>query len=361
MRLCITAFFLLLNNFCFSQSSFFIKGKVYDDSTGGVLEGATVLCQNTTKGTVSDKEGQFRMELPMGGHNLVISYAGFEAESIRISSSQDHSQEFIVRLKKKEKSLEEVVIKATTEVRDGWEKYGNQFTDYFIGSTPFAKECKVENPEVLKFYFSKKRNRLKVKAEEPLVILNYALGYKIQYQLDSFIYDYSTKFSGYVGVAFYIELDSTAEQKQQWLSNRQKAYNGSRLHFMRCYYDSTLEENGFALEEIKIDSLSGKSNMVPLQNPYDSVIYSLADSVNKEVNLFGKFRVVYNRAPMERVYLVANKYPTSAKEQLSTLELLNGFVITENGFFYEQTEVINSGYWAWKNLADQLPYDYWPE
>lgn len=361
MRCFLVTAFLLLSAQCFSQSSFFIKGKVYDDSTGAVLEGASVLCQNTTKGTLTDKEGQFRMELPMGGHNLVISYAGFEAESIRLSSSQDHSQELVVRLKKKEKNLEEVVIKATTEVANGWEKYGNQFTGYFIGTTPFAKECTIQNPDVLKFYFSKKRNRLKVKAEEPVIIMNYALGYKIQYQLDSFVYDYTTKFSGYVGVAFYTELDSTAEQKQTWLSNREKAYYGSRLHFMRCYYDSTLQENGFAIEEIKKDSVSGKTNIVPLNNPYDTAYYTIIDSVNKEINLFGNYRIVYNRAPMERAYLVANKYPTSAKEQLSTLELLNGFVITENGFFYEQTEVINSGYWAWKNLADQLPYDYWPE
>jgi len=49
---------------------------------------------------------------------------------------------------------------------------------------------------------------------------------------------------------FYTELDSTAEQKAIWLQNREKAYFGSRLHFMRCYYDSTLAENGFVLEEI---------------------------------------------------------------------------------------------------------------
>jgi hypothetical protein len=41
--------------------------------------------------------------------------------------------------------------------------------------------------------------------------------------------------------------------------------------------------------------------------------------------------------------------------------LLNGFAITENGYFYEQREVTSGGYWAWKNLADQLPYDYWPD
>jgi hypothetical protein len=301
------------------------------------------------------------MDLPAGGHNLVITYTGYESESIRLSSAQDDNRELTILLKKKEKKLEEVVVVATTEVKDGWTKYGKQFRDYFIGSTPFAKQCSIQNPDALKFYFSKKRNRLKVKAEQPLIVMNYALGYKIQYQLDSFVYDYTTQFSSYVGIAFYAEIDSTAEVKQQWKINREKAYFGSRLHFMRCYFDSTLKENGFVLEQIGTDSATGKMKISTLENPYDPAVYSLADSVDKEISLFGKYRLVYTLEPMEKDYLVANKYPLTAKEQLSTLEFVNGFVITENGFFYEQPEVIQSGYWSWKNLADQLPYDYWPE
>ncbi len=343
-----------------SQSYFYIKGKVIDDSTKLPMEGASVLCQNTTKGTITNKEGEFRMELPAGGHNLIISYTGYQTESLRISSSQDNSNELSFLLKKKEQKLEEVVIQASTEVKNGWNKYGKQFTDYFIGRTAFAKQCNIENPQVLKFYFAKKKNRLKVKSEEPLLIMNYALGYKIQYQLDSFIYDYTTEFSAYTGVPFYTELDSTSEQKQLWALNREKAYFGSRLHFMRCYYDSTLNENGYILEELFTDSITGKPKKSRLENPYDSTVYALVDSVDKEVSLFGKYLLRYTPELMEKEYLIANKYSLSAKEQLSTLEFLNGFVITENGFFYNQPELISSGYWSWKNLAHELPYDYWP-
>lgn len=348
--------------FCFSATAqtFIVKGKVIDDSTKLPMEGATILCQNTTKGTLTNKEGDFKLELPAGGHLLVITYTGFETETIRIGSSQENN-ELTVSLRKKEKKLEEVVIQASTEVKDGWNKYGKQFNEFFIGSTPFAEQCRIENPDSLKFYYSKKKNRLKVKSEAPVVILNYALGYKIQYYLDSFTYDYNNKFSLYAGMTFYTEMDSTAEQKQIWKQNREKAYYGSRLHFMRCYYDSTLQENGFVLEQIVTDTATGKVSFQALKNPYDSTVYALVDSVDKEVSLFGKFRLTYTKAAMERSYLLANKYPLTAKDQVSTLDFINGFVITENGFFYEQTELIQSGYWAWKNLADQLPYDYWPE
>jgi hypothetical protein len=297
----------------------------------------------------------------MGGHNLVISFSGYDAVNIRVSSANDNQEYPDIRLKKKDKNLQDVVIQASNEVVNGWEKHGKEFTELFIGSTPNAALCKIINPDVLKFYFSKKKNRLKVKAEDPVVVVNHALGYKIQYQLDSFVYEYNTKGSSYNGSAFYIEIDTTEVQKNIWKGNREKAYFGSRLHFMRCYYDSTLDENAFTITAVETDSVTGKTIREAINNPYDSTFYGVINGAEKEVLLLGKYLIEYAGAPMEKSYLQANKYPLSAKEQLSTIDLLDGFVINENGFFYEQKMVINSGYWAWKNLADQLPYDYWPE
>ena len=36
-------------------------------------------------------------------------------------------------------------------------------------------------------------------------------------------------------------------------------------------------------------------------------------------------------------------------------------LIEENGYFYDQSEVTNIGYWSWKKLAEVLPYDYLPQ
>jgi hypothetical protein len=81
-----------------------------------------------------------------------------------------------IALKQKEKSLEEVAIVATNEVANGWEKYGQFLTDNFIGKTTNSKECVIENPEVLRFFYSRKRKRLKVTGDSVLVINNKALG-----------------------------------------------------------------------------------------------------------------------------------------------------------------------------------------
>ena len=53
--------------------------------------------------------------------------------------------------------------------------------------------------------------------------------------------------------------------------------------------------------------------------------------------------------------------PADVKMQLSYVDLLEGIVIKPNGFFFDQRSWINQGYWSWKNIADQLPYDYEPE
>ena len=153
------------------------------------------------------------------------------------------------------------------------------------------------------------------------MIVNNALGYKIQYRLDSFVYEYNTKASSYNGSAFYIETDTTETQKKIWKANREKAYYGSRLHFMRCYYDSTLDENNFTITAIETDSLTGKTIKEAINNPYDATFYGVINGSEKEILLIGKYLIEYTGAPMEKSYLLANKYPLSAKEQLSTIEI----------------------------------------
>jgi hypothetical protein len=350
---------LLIASGVFSQSAFRITGFVLDDSTGTPISGAFIVCQNTTIGTTSDADGSFSLTVPSGGHDIVIGSTSYENEIRRMTAAAGENQKLEIRLKKKVKQLEEVVVQASSEVANGWEKYGQQFRDYFLGKTPFAKACVIENPEALKFFYLKKKKRLRVKADSAVLIRNDALGYRISYMLDSFIYDYPTQFSLHSGVTLFSEMEGTEEERAVWSKNREEAYWGSRLHFMRAYYDSALAENGFMLEEVARKDSS--EVFVPLANPYDSAFYEIIDSTEIDILLIGKYRLHYKEAPMHRAYLEENKYPLSAKGQLSTLELSNGFAIMENGYFYEQRDVISSGYWAWKNLADQLPYDYWPE
>jgi len=340
-----------------AQDKYFtITGKVVDEKTKQPMPNASVFCQNTTIGTTSNNEGSFFLRLDNGGYDLVVSYTGYETKMIRISNGNKESDQLTIELKEKDKSLSEVVVAGSAEVADGWSKYGQFFLNNFIGTTPGAAQCTIENKTALKFYFYKKRNKLRVKSADDLVILNNQLGYKIKYQLDSFVYDYTNNIGSYTGYPLFEEMTGTSEQLATWKQNRFNAYVGSRLHFIRSWYDSTLQQEGFVVEAG--DSSSG-SKLVEMENPYDAKWHSV-DSGDVQISIKGRIRVKYKNQPPDQKYLAANKFPLTAREQISAMDMIDGIIIEENGYFYEQSEVTNMGYWAWKKIAELLPYDYNP-
>ena len=338
------------------DNQFVTSGKITDSASKMPLTGASVFCQNTTLGTISNSEGVFRLKLPNGGYDLIISYTGYETQVLRINYS--NAANLNIELKQKDKSLQEVSVVATGEVMDGLAKYGKFFTDNFIGNTGSAAQCKIQNPEALQFFFNKKRNRLKVKAKEELIILNQALGYKIKFQLDSFAHEYNTGISVYTGFPFFEELSGTDTDKANWKQNREKAYKGSRLHFMRSWYSRNLANDGFVVEQVDPYSTTLKTTVI--ENPYDTLLFKEAEDKGVEVNYNGKLRIIYKNALPDPTYLSESKLPSYLKSQISILDINDGFVIEQNGYFYDQNDVTNIGYWSWEKVAEVLPYDYKP-
>ncbi|MBL7735250.1 MAG: carboxypeptidase-like regulatory domain-containing protein [Chitinophagaceae bacterium] len=339
------------------DKTFVIRARVIDSATQQPLPGASALCQNTTYGTVANAEGNFAMRLPNGGYDLVISYTGYDKKTIRISNTQGMEDTLTIALPVIDNTLTEVAVVASNEVADGWQVYGSFFLDHFIGTTPNAAECILQNPEALRFFFTKnkKRHRLKVTADQELLIQNNALGYLIRYQLDSFSYDYNSNISQFTGFPFFIEQDTTEEVSAQWIKNRARTYLGSRLHFMRALYDSIVTEEGFIIE--KMEGLGKNARGTLLENIYDSSLYE-ADSNTVAINWEGRFRISYKNVFPDPIFLKEFKLPANSRMQTTLLDIADGFIIEENGFFYEQYDVINTGYWGWKKLAEALPYDY---
>jgi hypothetical protein len=354
LRHSILGFFLSLPFISFSQAT--IAGKVTDAETKMPLQGASVFAQNTTKGVITDQDGNYKLYLNKGGYEVIVSFTGFVSETIKIEANED--KQLDIELKKVEKNMEEVVIIASNEVADGWEKYGDFFIDHFIGATPFSDSCVLVNPEALKFYYYKRSDKLKVLAEEPLQIANKSLGYNLRYQLDSFVYHYKTNINSYRGNCLYTAMEGTEEEQKAWNEKRKQVYDGSRLHFLRSYYDSSLKEAGFTVDLLQTNNANKFSR---LANPYDSSYYYFNDSTsNAELWFPQKASITYTKKPPEKDYLEQFRLPKDVKMQISYIDLSDGVVIQPNGFFFDQRSWTNQGYWSWKNIADQLPYDYEP-
>ena len=337
-----------------TYGQFSVSGKIVDSATKEPLSSASVYCQNTTIGTTTNKDGEFSLQLKSGGYELIISYTGYQTKQVRITNTDNRIPD--IEMIKEEKNLGEVIIKSSNEVKDGWEKYGTFFLEHFIGVTPNAAKTTLLNPEVLKFYLLKKSNKLRVLATEPLQIQNNALGYNLRYQLDSFIYFYNTNINSYRGFCLYTEMEGEDSLKKVWATNREKAYYGSKLHFMRSYYDSTLVEEGFIID--MLDEVNDKK-FNSIKDVYDTLYYGALDSTMQiEIGFPRKISITYAKKKPEPEYLKQFKLPKNVSVQMSYIDMTDAIAIKENGYYYDQKDWINQGYWSWKNVADQLPYDF---
>ena len=344
----------------FSQSGYTISGKIIDEVTKQPLEGASVFAENTTIGTATNSRGEFTLRLPNGGYSIVVTFTGYQTETKRVTAGDAGNNEMVIEIKQKEKSMEEFVVKSSSEVADGLEKYGEFFLDNFIGKTANARQCNIKNKEVLKFYYYRRSKRLKIIATAPLEIVNDALGYSIKYALDSFVHEYNTQVSLYTGYPLFQEMQTNEPaQMEKWNAARKTAYNGSILHFMRSMYQKKLREEGFEIQFIVKNN--DKESAIPLKNFYAAVNYNMDDST-KTVDIFPRQKevaVIYKNETPSDLYMAANA-DASSKFQLSTLSFLpdESLIIEENGYYFEQNDIIINGYWAWEKVGDMVPYDF---
>jgi hypothetical protein len=353
-------FFLLISIIGFSQSSVIISGKVISADTRQPLLGASVFARNTTLGTATDANGNFRLWLPSGGHDIVITFTGYATESKRITTSDSSDRDLYFELKLKTREMEEVAVVSSNEVKNGWEKYGSFFTEQFIGKTANSAQCIIKNKEVLKFFFSKRKNRLKVTATEPLQIENNSLGYNIRYDLDSFTHEYATNMSLYTGYPLFEEMVPVSpDHKIAWDTARYNAYNGSILHFMRSLFNKRLKEEAFEIQFVV--QMNEKDAAIKLKDYYGAMNYRKDDSlriVEIRPNQL-QVGVIYTKEKPASGFLSDNP-DEPADFQFSVLSFLpsESIVIEQNGYYYEQNDLTIHAYWTWDKVADMLPYDF---
>ena len=63
-----------------------ISGRVTAEETGAPIPGVNVILKGTTVGTVSDIDGNYKLNVPAEGGILVYSFIGLATEEVRIGS-----------------------------------------------------------------------------------------------------------------------------------------------------------------------------------------------------------------------------------------------------------------------------------
>lgn len=401
--------FCLLAGAQVSIAQFILRGKV-QTKDGKPVPSASVFFSNTSLGTVADRDGQFALYgINAGRYELVVSSVGFETNVQQLNTEQWPATVSITLIIKEEE-LPEVVVGSYT--KETWQKWGKFFIDNFLGTTPFSADCTIKNYEVIQFRNYTKRNELKALANEPLIIENHALGYRIKYQLELFQFNFKTNIFHYAGYPLFEPYEKTGDKpKPRWERNRNTAYYGSKLHFMRCLFRNQLGEEGFEVrfmqripnaEKERVKKLttvvSGENNRTininmngsmstkpfkgdsaayyravlkqpdlieqidPAILPGDSIGYGISEGI-AGFYFPDYLHITYLLAKEDAAYLSSLLQSRVAGPQITTLQMVadRPMEVYADGSYFNPLDILSSGYWAWnERMGNMLPFNFKP-
>ena len=105
----ITFFLFLFASILANAQTFTLNGKVVNENNES-LSGATILVKESNKGTSTDFDGKFRVNLPKGTSTIQVSFVGYKTVSKEISLTKNDAIEFV--LFPNATVLEEVLVAA---------------------------------------------------------------------------------------------------------------------------------------------------------------------------------------------------------------------------------------------------------
>ena len=366
----------------FSQSpGSTLSGLVRDSASGKPIPGVSVFLNSTSKGTVTHDDGSFVVSgIPPGRYELIVSAIGYATMQLEISTRHLPP---VLKIALHTQASELAAVTVEPYLKNGWKKWGQLFWDNFIGTTANASSCSIKNKEVLRFRYYPKSRKLTVNSVEPLIIVNKALGYNLEYRLESFSVDFTTNIISYYGFPFFREMTpDNSDRQQKWDNNRLHAYLGSMMHFLRSLYQSRLQQDGFIIEHeiqvlniekqrvkaiyipnvtktdsIPIDTLHhywevlrGPDYFVQKVKSYDSLI-SINPDQSRSFYFTGDFTVIYGNGHLGIAYAESSvelTYPTPIE-------------VEENGSYYPLQTLLSKGNWAkTEKIANLVPRDYAP-
>jgi hypothetical protein len=324
-------FFSVIYSF-YAQS---ITGSVFDGTTKEPLAGVNVYFEGSTLGAVTDVNGYFKIKIPGKlSKPLVISFIGYGKLIIEQPFKENLSQLLLIP---EATVLQEVVVKDDPFSR---RQKLRAFKREFLGKTRAGRSCIIENPDVIQLRFDSTTNTLKASANEPLVIKNNYLGYKVTFEIINFEILFSrkslsptatleTRFSGFT---FYRDLYKGIEL---FKFRRKEVYEGSCLHFMR-----TTANQSWELENFQLYDLDFENKRIPVLEPSEYI------SVIKE----GSYSKVKIKG--ELFFSFKNKKRSSIKTKTPF------FKIDPYGNHSPAEDVKFQGWIAGQRAGDLLPNDY---
>lgn len=331
-------FIVFVPSILFSQ--FKIEGYVYDES-GESIVGSSIYVDGTTFRTTSNEFGFFSLQIPIKSNSiLVFSNYGYKSEYIEL---QKVSGLLKITLKREVKELKEVVIEKNIFSR---KQMMQLFKSQFLGENKAGKNCIIQNEDKIYFNYDKKNYQLNAYSDEPLIITNNYLGYKINYQLKDFQCRLS-KLSvrsefviscQYGGFSIFEEINMSDQIEKR----RQQSFEGSSLHFFRNLIENKWNDKNFILFK----------GSFPTDPKEHFEITYLENNIYK-VDVISKTKIEVMDRYITQFNVLYNK-----KKQSKVMFYISNFYVDFYGVYSNYENILFSGEISKQRIGDLLPTDY---
>ncbi|GEM_PF-2349688 len=339
-----------------------IKAIVADEESRQVITDVFVFLDNSSTGSITDKQGQFELKTAVS-HDLllVFSHLNYELNSLAVKDLANLAD--TIFLTPSGLVLEEAVVveKAKPRVRSRWLK---RFKSEFLGEDYDKALIHILNPEAL--LFKQDKGKLIAESKTSLIIENKVLGYQVQF----FLEDYKSYKEGdlvYFGKVFFEELGGSKKEIAKYKRNRHKVYEQSSRHFFANLVQqngiTNRYEVGYSLfskneEFINYEPIAADSLLITefRKGKYEISINRILTITNNQLKINQGIR---KNAGATMAGRVGNFKQTTNNLPRSYLWSKHGrIVVNKFGSILNPTEVEEAGYWASFRVAALLPLDY---
>jgi len=341
------------------QQEFILTGQVIDSKTKKPIPLAEIFISGTTRGCISNQNGEFNLKVPFLPCTLVADHVSYDSFITPLDGSKNKLE---ILLKSTVVSIDEVKITGKSNRKKNLR--------FFYANFLRKDKNKIEilNDSVL--YFKSDKKEFIAYTNEPLIIINKVLGYKTKLTIKRFrvirpAYPYGPKLKlnssvgsynlQILGVYYYEELKTNSLQEMlTYKKNRRLQYFGSERHFLKSVYQGNSKQQGFQLEIFpKNQDLKGIRKIENFDMGYGGINYFFDCDSIKVTYRFGKGRYPYNYSLQDQT--------SSPNSEVSTIYRSNAFfTLRENGTTPNVNMIVVGPMTSVKNLANSLPMDYDP-
>ncbi|MDX8341520.1 carboxypeptidase-like regulatory domain-containing protein [Draconibacterium sp. IB214405] len=355
-KFCFSLFFLIvLCPALFAQRAT-ITGRVLDAQTQAPIPHTEVFISGTTLGCITDSAGYFELKIPFLPCTLVADHIAYESYIYTLQNTE----KLLIKLEPRNFDIHEVEVSGKNRRKRNLRFFYSHFIE------EYREKIKILNDSTL--IFERDDMHFTARSNEPLIIENNYLGYRIKLFLDEFTVTstdgpngeqiplnsmnggYVTKLKGY---HYYEPMENEKQLKQSYFeNNRRLTYYGSYRHFLKSIYNNDPGAEGY---KIKI-----------YPENIDAAFYQIEEK--ESINLARQYIILADTLAVQYRF-DDDEYPIPA-EFLSDRYHYNmrksfiystkqPFTIRSNGTSPDLNFIIQ-GRMDKKNFANSLPDDYTP-